>query len=160
MEPAPKVRIDKWLWAVRIFKTRTLAADACKTGKIKVNGIPAKPAQMIQVGDIIGVKKNNFNLVYKVIQLIEKRVSAALAEPCYQNHTPEEELNKYKVWFLANTVGEYRDKGSGRPTKKDRRELDDFKDGDELEEAREEFYSEFVNNFADEEEKDHEDDEN
>lgn len=138
-----KVRVDKWLWAVRIYKTRTMAANACKTGKIKINGMPAKPAQMVQKGDIVGVKKNNFNLVFKVMELIEKRVSAALAEPCYQNQTTDEELNKYKVWYLANTVGEFREKGSGRPTKKERREIDEFKDGDE-EEDDNDFIAEYL----------------
>jgi ribosome-associated heat shock protein Hsp15 len=121
-----KVRMDKWLWSVRIFKSRTIASDACKMNKVRLNGHPAKPSDDVRVGDVLQVKKEGFNLVFKVVQLIEKRVSAVLAEPCYQNITPEEELNKFKTWNLHATV-EVREKGSGRPTKKERRALDEFK---------------------------------
>ena len=122
-----KVRIDKWLWSVRIFKSRTLAIDACKEGKIKVNGQVAKPSQLIQIGDKLEVKKEGFLMQYLVVQLIEKRVSAPLAQVCYEDQTPEEELNKFKDWFVGKSGAEFREKGSGRPTKKDRRLIDDFK---------------------------------
>lgn len=122
-----KVRIDKWLWSVRIFKSRTLAIDACKEGKIKVNGQVAKPSQLIQIGDKLEVKKEGFLMQYLVVQLIEKRVSAPLAQVCYEDQTPEEELNKFKDWFVGKSGVEFREKGSGRPTKKDRRLIDDFK---------------------------------
>lgn len=123
-----KVRIDKWLWSVRIFKTRTMAANACKTGKVKIDGVNLKPAYMVQREETIQVKKDGFNLVYKVVDLIEKRVSATLAAPCYENLTPAEELNKFKNWYLGNKPTEIRDKGAGRPTKRDRRMIDKHKD--------------------------------
>ena len=122
-----KVRIDKWLWSVRIFKSRTIATDACKEGKVKLNGSVAKSSQLIQVGDQLEVKKEGFNMQYKVLDLIEKRVGAPLAQACYEDLTPPEELNKYKDWFVGKAGAEYREKGAGRPTKKERREIDDFK---------------------------------
>lgn len=123
-----KVRLDKWLWAVRLFKSRTMATDACKAGKIKLNGHSLKPSFMITVGETIEVKKNGFNLIFKVNQLLEKRVSAVLAAPCFEDLTPADELNKYKDWFTGKAGAEFRDRGEGRPTKKDRREIDEFKD--------------------------------
>ncbi len=123
-----KVRIDKWLWSVRIFKSRTIATDACKEGKVKFNGVTAKSSQLIQVGDQLEVKKEGFNMQYKVLNLIEKRVAAPIAQACYQDLTPEEELNKFKEWFVGKSGVEYREKGAGRPTKRERRVIDDFKD--------------------------------
>jgi ribosome-associated heat shock protein Hsp15 len=123
-----KVRLDKWLWAVRIFKSRTMATDACKSGKVKVNGVAIKPSYAVTVGERVEVKKNGFNFTFKVNQLLEKRVSAILAVPCYDDLTPADELNKYKDWFIGKAGVEMRDKGEGRPTKKDRREIDDYKD--------------------------------
>lgn len=123
-----KVRLDKWLWAVRIFKSRTMATDACKSGKVKANGHSIKPSYLVSVGEVIEVKKNGFNFLFKVNQLLEKRVSAVLAAPCYDDLTPIEELNKYKDWFVGKSGIEIRTKGDGRPTKKDRREIDDFKE--------------------------------
>jgi len=123
-----KVRIDKWLWSVRIFKSRTIATDACKEGKVKFNGVAAKSSQLIQVGDLVEVKKEGFNMQYKVLNLIEKRVGAPIALACYEDLTPEEELNKFKEWFVGKSGVEYREKGAGRPTKRERREIDDFKD--------------------------------
>ncbi|MBK9744816.1 MAG: RNA-binding S4 domain-containing protein [Saprospiraceae bacterium] len=123
-----KVRLDKWLWAVRLFKSRTMATDACKAGKIKLNGHSLKPSYLIIVGETIEVKKNGFNLIFKVNQLLEKRVSAVLAAPCFDDLTPADELNKYRDWFAGKAGAEFRDRGEGRPTKKDRREIDEFKD--------------------------------
>lgn len=122
-----KIRIDKWLWSVRIFKTRTIATNACKTGKVKIDGANLKPSFLIQRNQIIQVKKDGYNLVYKVVDLIEKRVSATLATPCYENLTPKEELDKFKNWYTSNKTGETRDKGVGRPTKRDRRMIDKYK---------------------------------
>ena len=127
MNQLQKVRIDKWLWAVRIFKSRTQATDACQGGKVMINGSNAKPSATVQRGDLVHLKKDGFNLTYKVLELIDKRVSAILAAPCLENQTPAEELNKFKDWFISNTVGEFRDKGTGRPTKRERRDLDKFK---------------------------------
>lgn len=123
-----KVRIDKWLWSVRIFKSRSMATDACKSSKIKVGEQNVKPSYLLQRGETISVKKNGFNLTFKVIDLLEKRVSAVLAQPCYEDLTPPEELNKYTDWFVGKGRPELREKGAGRPTKKDRREIDRFKD--------------------------------
>ena len=123
-----KVRIDKWLWSVRIFKSRTLATEACKSGKVKIGESNAKPSESITVGQTVYVKKEGFNLEFLVKKLIEKRVGAPLAVECYENLTPEEELNKYKDWFIGKASAEQRDRGAGRPTKRDRRDLDEYKD--------------------------------
>lgn len=123
-----KVRIDKWLWSVRIFKSRTLATDACKGGKVKVGGMSVKPSFQISAGDTVSVKKNGFQFEFKVVQLIEKRVGAPIAVTCYEDVTPEAEKTKYTEWFLnAMPTAEKRKKGIGRPTKKERREMDFFK---------------------------------
>ena len=122
-----KVRIDKWLWSVRIFKSRTLAGDMIKTNKVKVNDREVKASFLLQRNDIISVKKGGFNFSFKVIELIEKRVGAPIAVKCYLDTTPPEELNKYNDWFVGKAGAEHRNRGTGRPTKKDRREIDDFK---------------------------------
>ena len=123
-----KVRIDKWLWAVRILKSRTLATDACKSGKVKVDGNNVKPSFLVERESIVQVKKNGFDLSYKVIDLLQKRVGAPLAVKCYENLTPAEELNKYENWFVGKATPEHRERGTGRPTKRDRRKIDKFKD--------------------------------
>ena len=122
-----KVRIDKWLWAVRIFKSRTIATDACKSGKVKMNEVNLKPSYLIQRGDVVQVRKEGFNLTFKVVDLLAKRVGAPQAVLCYENLTPEEELNKFKDWYVGKAASERREKGAGRPTKRERREIDRFK---------------------------------
>lgn len=122
-----KVRIDKWLWSVRLYKSRTLAADACKSGKIRINQILVKASSVVNIGDLVELKRKGFTFTFKVEKLIKTRVSAVLAAPCYTNLTPEEELNKYKNWFVGKAGTEFREKGLGRPTKRERREIDDFK---------------------------------
>lgn len=123
-----KVRVDKWLWAVRIFKSRTLATAACKSNKVMLNEVALKPSSTVQRGMTLHVKKEGYNMVYKIVDLLEKRVSAVVAEPCYENLTSEEELNKFKDWYLFNKGNiEVREKGTGRPTKRDRRNMDKFK---------------------------------
>ncbi len=124
-----KVRVDKWLWAVRIFKSRTLATDTCKSKNVVVGEKTAKPSLSVEVGDIVQVRKEGFNMTFKVLKLLEKRVGAPIAVTCYENLTPEEEMNKYKDWFVGKAQPERRDKGAGRPTKRERRELDEFKEG-------------------------------
>lgn len=121
-------RVDKWLWCVRIFKSRTLAAKMCKAKNVKVNGKNAKPSSAVVVGDMINVDKNGFNFLFEVKGLLKSRVSFVLAQPNYVDHTPEEELNKYKSWFVGKASAELREKGLGRPTKKERREIDEFKE--------------------------------
>jgi ribosome-associated heat shock protein Hsp15 len=129
-----KVRIDKWLWSVRIFKSRTLATDACKGGKVKIAGEGVKPSYLVTVGEKVAVKKDGFTFEYKVAALIEKRVGAPIAVTCYEDVTPEEERNKYNAWFTnALKTTEVRERGAGRPTKKERREIDGFKDGPDFE---------------------------
>ena len=122
-----KVRIDRWLWSVRLFKSRSMATDACKTRKVKIDDKPLKPSYLVKKGELLQVQKEGFHLVIKVVDLINKRVSAALAEPCYENLTSEEELNKFKDWFIGKSAPERRERGTGRPTKRERRELDDYK---------------------------------
>ena len=125
-----KVRVDKWLWSVRIFKSRTQASDACKSNKVKIGDTNLKPSFSLEGGETLLVKKNGFNMVYKVVTLIEKRVSATLAAPCYENLTPADELNKFNDWYIGKSASERRARGTGRPTKKERRELDEWKGND------------------------------
>ena len=122
-----KVRVDKWLWSVRIFKSRTMATDACKSGKVKVNGTNVKPSYLLQREELVDVKKNGFDLQFKVIDLLQKRVGAPIAQKCYEDLTPQEELEKYKDWFVGKGASEKREKGAGRPTKRERREIDGYK---------------------------------
>ena len=126
--PNDKMRIDKWLWNVRIFKSRTKATNACKKGAIKIGESRLKPSSLITVNSKIEVRKDGFILEFLIKELIPKRVSATLAEPCYDNITPLEELNKFKNWFMGKAPAERRDKGLGRPTKRERRDIDEFKD--------------------------------
>ncbi|MBS1763392.1 MAG: RNA-binding S4 domain-containing protein [Bacteroidetes bacterium] len=127
MKTAPeKLRIDKWLWAVRIFKTRSMAADACEKGKILIDDAPVKASRMIKGGEIIHVRKGAFRLCYQVLQLTENRLAAkSVAEFC-SDCTPAEELERMKLHAMA--VRAYRNNSEGRPTKKERRALDDFLD--------------------------------
>ncbi len=122
-----KVRIDKWLWAVRVFKSRTLATDTCKAGNVKLKSKSQKPSSLVTIGDMIEVKKNGFNLQFEIVKVIDKRVSAVLAAECYRDLTPEEELKKYDNWFVGKSRSEIREKGLGRPTKRERRDIDEFK---------------------------------
>ncbi|MCB0600379.1 MAG: RNA-binding S4 domain-containing protein [Saprospiraceae bacterium] len=126
-----KVRIDKWLWAVRIFKTRTQATDACREGKISINESSAKAASLLTVNDVVTVKKGGFQFTYKALQLIEKRVGAPLAVLCFEDLTAPEELHKFEHWYsVKNLQGEFRPRGTGRPTKKERRDIDRLKTDD------------------------------
>ena len=119
-----EARIDKWMWAARIFKTRTIAAEACKKGRIQLNGAQAKPSRMVKPGDVIQVRKPPVTYSFKVLQAIEKRVGAKLVPEIMENvKTPDqyELLEMNKISGFVN-----RAKGTGRPTKKDRRDLDEF----------------------------------
>ena len=119
-------RIDKWLWAVRIFKTRSMAAEACKKGRILLNGTQAKPAYTIKEGDIVSVKKPPITWSFKVLQSIEKRVGAKLVPSMMENVTAPDQLELLEVSKISGFIN--RAKGTGRPTKKERRELEDFTD--------------------------------
>lgn len=127
MAQLDKVRVDKWLWSVRIFKSRTMATDACKSGRVKVNDKNAKASTTIEPGDLVSVRKEGFNLQFKVLDLIQKRVGAPIAQTCYENVTPEAEMMKYKNWYVGKAQVELREKGAGRPTKRERRDIDQFK---------------------------------
>lgn len=120
------VRIDKYLWSIRAFKTRTDAADACKLGRITVNGALVKASRDVKVGDLIGVKKMPVVYTFKVLTLIANRQPAKLVYLYAENMTPEEELEK--LTMARTTIFAHRDKGTGRPTKKERREIDDLMD--------------------------------
>lgn len=120
------VRIDKWLWAVRVFKTRSLATEACKKGKVFIGTLPVKASREIHPGEVIKVRKPPVTFSYKVIALAEKRMSAKLAAECVEDVTPPEELELIENQKQMNWIS--RDKGAGRPTKKERRKLDDFFD--------------------------------
>lgn len=132
--PESKTRIDKWLWTVRIFKSRTLATDACKTGKIKINGIEVKPSASVSRLDKVEVRKNGFNFQFEVKELLKNRVPASIAQDCIQNNTPIAELEKYNDWFTGKKSSVLRAKGMGRPTKKERRSIEDFSEFEEFDE--------------------------
>lgn len=116
------VRIDKYLWCIRAFKTRSDATDACKGGKVRVNGDDIKPSKDVKVGDVITVRKGAVSYTYKVLELIDKRQGPKLVSQYAENLTPEEELAKLKA--PVETFFLKRDRGTGRPTKKDRRQMD------------------------------------
>lgn len=116
------VRIDKWLWAVRIFKSRNLATEFCKNGRVLIGGEPVKASRMVRIGDHIVVKRPPLTLTYLVTGLIEKRVSAAEAAANVTNITPQEEIDR--MHQIRESAFYTRDRGSGRPTKKDRRDFD------------------------------------
>ena len=124
-----KVRVDKWLWSVRIFKSRTLASDVVRQGHVKDDaGKTLKPSSTVQRGDLLRVRRNGYDMRYRVVELIQKRVGAPVAVTCYRDETPEGELRKYDGWYAAR-VGraEVRERGAGRPTKRERREIEEFK---------------------------------
>ncbi len=120
-----KVRVDKYLHAVRIFKTRSMATEECGLGKVSVNGIQAKASREVQTGDEITIRFHGFNRVFKVIQVLEKRVGAALVSNYLEEITPEDELIKKDMVKLNRN--EIRPKGTGRPTKRERRDIDKLK---------------------------------
>jgi len=116
------VRIDKWLWAVRIFKSRNLATDFCKRGRVLISGESVKASRLIRIGDKIEIRRPPMTLTYQVTGLIEKRGSATIAAENVTNLTPPEELEKYKM--IHESAFYSRDRGTGRPTKKDRRDIE------------------------------------
>ena len=116
------VRIDKFLWSVRIFKTRTIAAEECEKHRILVNGAEVKPSRHVKVGDKLMVKKMPVVYTYDIIQLIDKRQSASLVKNYIVDTTPPEEINKAEI--EQTTAFVKRDRGAGRPTKKERREIE------------------------------------
>lgn len=123
------VRVDKWLWAVRLFKTRSQATEACKKGRVFVNDEEVKPSRMLKVADVVEVKKPPVLFRYKVLELLNNRVGAKLVANYLEDITPDQEV--VKLDMMRMNLGGYRDRGAGRPTKKERRLLDKWQDQDE-----------------------------
>lgn len=119
-----EVRIDKYLWSIRVYKTRSEATDACKGGKVRINGGDTKPSKTVKVGDMIVARKGAVTYTYKVLQLVDKRQGAKLVPVYAENLTPPEEIAKLRA--PVETFFLKRDRGAGRPTKKDRRQMDDL----------------------------------
>lgn len=119
-----EARIDKWLWAARIFKTRTLAADACKNGRVAVNGVDVKPSRMVKALDVVSVRKPPVTYSFKVLKTIEQRVGAKLLPEIYENVTPQDQYELLEMNRISGFVD--RARGTGRPTKKERRAMDAF----------------------------------
>ena len=132
-----EARIDKFLWSIRVFKTRSEAADACKTGKVKVNGTDAKPSRDIKEGDRIEVRKGCIHYTYEVLIPIDKRQGAANVPTYARNLTPQEELDKLNM--PTEMIFMKRDRGTGRPTKRDRRMLDRLMDFEDFGDIGEDF---------------------
>ena len=128
MAELQKTRIDKWLWAVRLFKTRTLATEACQAGKVKVEQESVKPAYLVKPGQTIHFSNQGLKKVVRVLRLLEKRAGAEIAQACYEDLTPPDLNPKSNPAFFYTF--EVRDKGSGRPTKRQRRDIDRFKGGE------------------------------
>ncbi len=126
------VRIDKWLWAVRVFKTRTIASEACKKGRVLIDNNSVKSSRMIRVGDIVQVKNPPVTYSFKVLDLSQKRMGAKLVPEFMENVTPPEEYEILEMNKLSGFVD--RQRGTGRPTKKERRDLEQFTDNLELDE--------------------------
>ena len=143
----PEARIDKWMWAARIFKTRTIAAEACKKGRISINGSQVKPARMVKPGDVVQVRKPPVTYSFKVLQAIEKRVGAKLVPDVLENVTPPEQYEILEMSKISGFVD--RARGTGRPTKKDRRSLEEF--------TTPEFFGDFEDLWDDDEDQDDED---
>ena len=123
MEAENHARMDQWLWAVRIYKTRSLAAEACRKGHVRIAGLTAKPARAVRVNEVIVVKKDLMTRTYKVLQLPEHRVGAPAARECVEDQTPASELAKPRE---AGFTPFFRPKGAGRPTKKERRDMEEL----------------------------------
>jgi len=123
-EPKKEVRIDKWLWAVRLFKTRSIAIEACKKGRISIKGLTIKPSRMVKVGDIIEVRRPPVTYSFEVLNLSENRMGAKLVPDFMKDVTPASQLEILEMSKVSGFVD--RARGTGRPTKKDRRELEQF----------------------------------
>ena len=137
-----EARIDKWLWAARIFKTRTIASDACKNGRVMIDGVKLKPSRMVKEGDIIQVRKPPVTYSFKILKAIQNRVGAKMVPEVMENVTPQNQLDILEM----NKIGGFlqRARGTGRPTKKERREIDEL--------SVPEFFADFEDDFDDEDE--------
>lgn len=121
---ADTARIDKWLWAARIFKTRSIAADACKNSRVTINGTSVKPSHIVKVGETVSVRKPPVTYSFKILKCIEQRVGAKLIPEIYENVTDPKQYEILEMSRISGFVD--RARGTGRPTKKDRRSLDAF----------------------------------
>ncbi|MCQ2133216.1 MAG: RNA-binding S4 domain-containing protein [Bacteroidaceae bacterium] len=139
-----EARIDKWLWAARIFKTRSIAIDACKNGRVMIDGVKLKPSKMIKVGDVIQVRKPPVTYSFRVLQAIQNRVGAKLVPEVLENVTAPDQYELLEMNRISGFVN--RARGTGRPTKKDRRDLDDF--------VQPAFFGDFDFDFDDDEDDD------
>ena len=119
-----EARIDKWLWAARIFKTRTIAAAACKKGQVSIQGAVLKPSRMVKVGDVINVRKPPITYSFKILKAIERRIGAKLIPEVLENVTSPDQFELLEMSKISGFVN--RAKGTGRPTKKERRNLEEF----------------------------------
>ena len=119
-----EARIDKWLWAARIYKTRSMAADACKNGRVTINGVGVKPSHMVKEGETVCVRKSPVTYSYKVLKAIEMRVGAKFLPEIYENVTTADQYELLEMNRISGFVD--RARGTGRPTKKERRSLDAF----------------------------------
>ena len=117
-------RIDKWLWAARIFKTRSIAADAIKNGRVTIEGMGVKPSRMVKVGEVVSVRKPPVTYSFKILKTIEQRVGAKLLPEIYENVTTPDQYELLEMNRISGFIN--RQRGTGRPTKKDRRALDEF----------------------------------
>ena len=117
-------RIDKWLWAARIFKTRSIAVDAIKNGRVTIQGVNVKPSRMVKEGEVVSVRKPPVTYSFKILKTIEQRVGAKLLPEIYENVTPADQYELLEMNRISGFVN--RQRGTGRPTKKERRALDEF----------------------------------
>jgi len=127
MAEIEKLRIDKYLWAIRAFKTRSVSTEACKAGRVKLDGQNLKASHLVKIGEVYTVQKGSEKKVVEVTGLLERRVDAKTAVNFYKDVTPMEDTLAYKSMFHSPNLS--RDRGAGRPTKKDRREIDDLQEG-------------------------------
>lgn len=127
MQGSEKLRIDKYLWAIRAFKTRSISTEACKAGRVKLDGNNLKASHVVKVGEVYTVQKGSDKKIIEVVELLERRVDAKTAVNFYKDLTPIEDTPAYKSMFHTGNLS--RDRGTGRPTKKDRREIDDLQEG-------------------------------
>ena len=119
-----EARIDKWLWAARIFKTRSIAVDAIKNGRVTIQGVNVKPSRMVKEGEVVSVRKPPITYSFKILKTIEQRVGAKLLPEIYENVTPPDQYELLEMNRISGFVD--RQRGTGRPTKKERRALDEF----------------------------------
>ena len=123
-------RIDKWLWAARIFKTRSIAADACKNGRVTIQGVNVKPSHTVKAGEVVAVRKPPVTYSFKILKTIEQRVGAKLLPEIYENVTTPDQYELLEMNRISGFID--RARGTGRPTKKDRRAMDEFFNMEEI----------------------------